>query len=243
MIKRILPFILFISPFSLSAKNLPPVIDLNSYPSVEDGYLDQGHYSQYSQDAFDVGVYAFNYAPELTPLFASLKKNYQIDAVVETGTFYGASTAIFSLLFDEVHTIEVLPSTFAIALENLKGYPNVHCHLGHSAPTLLTVLELLKKKRVLFYLDAHWYDDFPLLQEITSISRTHRDNCIIVIDDFKVPDRDDIDYDKYPSGQCSLEYIENSLRRLFSDYSVHFIIPKNKKSRAKVIILPKRWDS
>jgi hypothetical protein len=42
----------------------------------------------------------------------------------------------------------------------------------------------------LFFLDAHWYDYWPLLDEIELItSKVPR--CVIIIDDFQVPGRND----------------------------------------------------
>jgi predicted O-methyltransferase YrrM len=236
MLSKILIFFLPLFAFS---KNLPFIMDLNKFASIDDGFQEQE--THFSKSAFNLGVYAFNYAPELTPFFASFKQSYHIDTVVETGTYLGASSAIFSLFYNEVHTIEVDPSTFELAKENLNNFKNTHCYLGNSKDLIGVILNQLQDKRVLFYLDAHWHTEFPLLKEIETIAHTHRDNCIIVIDDFKVPNRPDIEYDIYPEGQCSLEYIKNSLDLVFSEYSTHFIIPKNKKSRAKFIAIPKAW--
>jgi hypothetical protein len=216
-------------------------MDLNNFASIEDGFFDQS--TDYKQDAFDLGVYAFNYAPELTPFFALLKSKYSIDSVVETGTFLGGSSRVFSLIFNEVHTIEAIPTTCELALRNLEHCLNVHCHLGRSATILSKLLPSLKNKRVLFYLDAHWFNEFPLIHEIKEIAETHYNNCIIVIDDFKLPDRNDVEFDTYPEGQCTFEFIKESIDLVFSNYSTHFIVPKNKKSRAKFIAIPNAWNS
>lgn len=242
MFKTALGLISVLSSFSLFAKELPPIVDLSYFPTAENGYLGQGRYSFFSELGFDLGVYAFNYAPEITPFLAKLKKEHSIDTVVETGTSYGGSTVVFSLLFDEVHTIEVIPEAFDKAKKNLSRCSNVQPYLGHSTAVLPELCEKLQSKRVLFYLDAHWYEDFPLLEEIKIISKTHRDRCILVIDDFKVPGRSDVDYDQYPRGECSFEYIESALGDLFSHASVHFLIPKNLKSRAKLVVIPQGWN-
>ncbi len=212
------------------------IVDFGSYYPIESGY-----YYLFNMEAWRSGFYAFNYAPELTLFFARLQKGFHINTAVETGTFFGGTTAAFSYLFDEIHTIEIQESTFLESKQRLKEFPNVHCYLGSSEQVLSQLLPSLDDKRVLFYLDAHWQSYWPLLQEIEEISKTHRDNCIIVIDDFKVPGRADIPYDAYGVHECSLEYIQSQLNKAFSSYLVYYLIPKNKISRAKAVIIPKKW--
>jgi len=188
-----------------------------------------------------MGAYAFNYAPELTSFFAMLRKTYQIDEAVETGTFCGGTTVVFSSLFKNVHTIEIEPNNFAASKAALEPYKNVQCHDGNSSDVLKEILPSLKGKRVLFYLDAHWQNYWPLLDELEEISRTHHNQCIIVIDDFKVPGRPEIPYDAYAQHECSYEYISQKLIKVFTDYTIHFLVPKSIYSRAKLVIIPKQW--
>lgn len=213
--------------------NLPEIIDFAKSARIENGY-----YATLDINAWQLGCYAFNYAPELTPVFARLKQKYKIDAVVETGTFNGGTTALFALLFDDVHTIELVYATFQYAQSRLQQFPNVQCHLGSSEKVLKDLLPALKNKFILFYLDAHWESFWPLLDELEEISKTHKDNCIIVIDDFKVPGRSDIPYDYYGSHECSVEYIKSKLDKIYTSYTSHYLIPKSTMSRAKYIAIP-----
>ncbi len=223
----------FFSSFSLCAvsMDLPEVIDF--------GCIEKMQFSEFSGNGIENE--AFNKAPELCSFFMYLKDTYQIDTVFETGTYYGFTTAAFALMFNQVYTVEVVKSIYISAQHNLCSYKNITQYLGSSDLVLKRHLPALKDKRVLFYLDAHWYDKWPLLNEINEISKTHKDNCIIVIDDFKVPGRSDIDYDKYGSNECSCEYIQEALGRVFSDCSYHFIIPENVGSHAKFVAIPKKW--
>jgi len=91
----------------------------------------------------------------------------------------------------------------------------------------------------LFYLDAHWEDYWPLRDEIIEIGKTHYDNCVIVIDDCKVPGRHDIPFDQYKGKECSFEYIQDLLRFVFSGYEIDYLIPANVQNRAKLVIMPK----
>lgn len=212
-----------------SGEDLPRIVDYGQvYPNCDA-----------ITPTWATGQLAFNGAPELGTFLTYLKKTYHIDAAVETGTFKGNTTAYLALLFDDVYTIEIVESTYQETKSKLKTFPNVHCFLGSSETVLPNLLSELKEKRVLFYLDAHWEDHWPLREELNEISKTHYDNCIIVIDDFKVPNRPEIPFDKYNQDECSFDYIQDQLKQVFSEYEIHYLIPKNFQSRAKFVALPK----
>jgi hypothetical protein len=213
------------------------VIDYGKLPTI-----DQGYYTDFKRESWLLGHYGFNYAPEVTPFFAKLKQQYNIGIAVETGTYLGGTTVVLSFLFDAVHTIENCDSFFNDAKVALAQFPNVHCHFGSSELVLHDLLPSLKEKRVLFYLDTHWQANWPLLNELEEISKTHRDNCIIVIDDFKVPRRWDIPYDAYDSQECSYEYVKEQLSKVFTAYTIHYVIPKSVFSRAKFVAIPTAWQ-
>jgi hypothetical protein len=224
---------------SLFSNEFPEIIDFGKYNSIDSGY-----YSAYEQEAFDFGLYAFNYAPDIAPFFAILKNKYHISTVVETGTYYGGTALVFGLIFEKVYTVEISEHNYLKARNNLSSLPNISCLLGRSTLVLQELLPSLKDQRLLFYLDAHWdHENFPLNEELRLIGKTHKNNCIIVIDDFKVEGRTDIDYDIYPTGSCALHYIKDDLDSIFTDYSIHFLIPKSVKCRAKLIAIPKNWAS
>lgn len=185
---------------------------------------------------------AFNHAPELSSFFNYLKTKYHIDTAIETGTFQGNTTALFGRLFDQVHTIEIVEGTYNAAKDALKSYDNIHLHLGSSEKVLKDLLPSVKGKPVLFYLDAHWQDHWPLLEEIQEIGKTHKDNCIIVIDDIKVPGKKKFPYDAYGDHECSHEYVKEKLDEVFTDYTFHYILPKSVHSRAKFVAIPKKWQ-
>lgn len=234
MIKKLFLNYTLLSSFTLFAtfEELPQIIDFSSFRgSVEE--------ADYDPVALSVGYAALNYAPEINGIFSIIKRDYNIDTIVETGTYKGASTQLFSILFNSVHTIEISENFYNSAKNLFKNSPNVQCHLGSSEVVLHDILPSLKEKSVLFYLDAHWNANWPLLKELEEIGITHYDNCIVIIDDFKVPGRNDIPYDYYGGHECSYEYIENQLNKVFSDYTINYIIPKSVKSRAKIVLIPK----
>jgi len=184
----------------------------------------------------------FNYAPELIPYFFYLKNQFQLSAAVETGTWKAETTKCLAFLFDQVHTIELQASFFTDACETLSNDLNTHVHFGNSAEVLQKILPELSSSRTLFYLDAHWFSYWPLLDELNAIATTHKDNCIIVIDDVKVPGRSDIPYDVYHEiDECSYKYVEEALALIYSSYEYFYVIPNSVYSRAKLVIIPSSW--
>jgi hypothetical protein len=230
-------FFLFCSAaLSAQEKEFPTVIDFSTFDLREiPGY-----------ENFDMGAMRnfspFNGAIELAPFFAYLKNTYTIGTAIETGTFTGNTTAFLGYLFNNVYTIEIDKAFFQNSTARLRVYSNIHVIFGNSPEILGQILPSLKRERLIFYLDAHWYSEWPLLRELEEISKTHRDNCIIVIDDFKVPGRRDIPYDSYGAHECSYEYVCQHLSKIFSAYKFYYLVPKSVACRAKFVAIPKEWS-
>jgi predicted O-methyltransferase YrrM len=230
---ELIGFLGFLSCGFSVESNIPYVINFEK--------LQLGRKLEAGMPPWQSGCHAFNRAAEIGSLLVYLKKIYPIDVAVETGTYEGGTTVFFSLLFDEVHTIEISTDQLNKTRKNLAELPfcsNTFCHLGSSDEVLKTLLPELKDKFILFYLDAHWNEHWPLLNELEEISKTHKDRCVIMIDDIKVPERNDIDYDRYGSHECSIEYVFDKISKIFTYFTVHYVIPRNKSSRAKCLILP-----
>lgn len=234
MMKWLFLFLIAFSCFFLSLKpKYSRNIDLANLNEHEQDYL-----ALFEKKIEHSG---FNSAPEIGSVIQSLSNEFGIEHAVETGTFLGATTDFLSSCFNTVHTIEILETNLDQAESFLSDKDNIHFHLGSSQVILQKILPELAGKRTLFYLDAHWNDYWPLLDELTEISKTHRDNCVIVIDDFKVPKRRDIPFDQYGEHQCSYKYIQQKLEEVFSYYDYYYLIPKDVGSRAKFVVFPKNW--
>ena len=232
MFKIPILMLLFFS-FFFSEKPLQETVNFKRIPD---------QFKKYSSPELQELDAAFNHAPELSSFFNYLKAKYHIDTAIETGTYQGSTTALFGRLFDEVHTIEIAEDTYNATKDALKSYANIHCHLGSSEKVLKELLPTVKGKPVLFYLDAHWLDHWPLLEELQEIAKTHKDNCIVVIDDIKVPGKKKFPFDAYGNHECSHEYVKENLGEVFTDYTFHYILPKSVHSRAKFVAIPKKWQ-
>ena len=188
--------------------------------------------------SYQIGVHAFNGAPEMASFLAYLKEDYHIQTAIETGTYLGGTTDCLGHLFEIVNTLEVVGTSFDASVERFTNRPNIHCHFGSSGNRLAEISAPYSHEPVLFYLDAHWHDDWPLLDELDQIYTTHRNNCVIVIDDCKVPSRPDIGYDSYAGNALSLEYVQQHLDKIFDNYAVFYLIPVNLNAKAKLVAMP-----
>lgn len=148
-----------------------------------------------------------------------LARRLPAGAIIETGTYKGASTAAFAgMISGPVHTVEAFPRFFHYSRRALSVYANVHVHLGDSAVTLdsMARTDSIPRSHVLFYLDAHsselpgvseMADELPLARELEIVARGWKDS-IVVIDDFEVADDPGYGFDKYGEQALNLAYIE-----------------------------------
>ncbi|MGB4032095.1 MAG: hypothetical protein WBK94_07575 [Tenuifilaceae bacterium] len=135
-----------------------------------------------------------------------------VRTIVETGTYDGRTTLALADMADTVHTIEIDAVRYAEAREALRACPNVITHHGRSQDVLRAILPTLDKP-CLYWLDAHWRDENPLLAEIELIA-AHDPSPILAIHDMRVPNRPDLKYDTYNGQPYCFEWVEPSLRKL-----------------------------
>lgn len=128
-------------------------------------------------------------------LAAKLSIDHHCSTIIETGTFLGQSTYLFSGLFDNVHSIEADPHLHAASSHWLSTQPishdTAHCHLGNS-PAILTTIAESTNQKCAFFLDAHYstgitsstYGICPLLHELNVIFSCYH-KPVILIDDIR----------------------------------------------------------
>ena len=160
-----------------------------------------------------------------------------IKTIVETGTYLGSTTKWFSQWADKVHTFEVKQDHFNKAKEALKGCNNITMHLGNSAYELSKVIGDLSDK-TFFFLDAHWEDYNPLLDELKVIADSGL-KPIIAIHDFKVPDHPELGFDSYKGQDYDLEWIKPSLKLIYGeDYLIKYNTEATGAKRGIIYIYP-----
>lgn len=230
--------------FSIGS-DVPTVVDFQNFKYFQENLLyDKAHSWTWNlgDAAFELGYTAFNDSPEIGTFVSRLQQDYKIDVAVETGVYLGATTRFLSMLFEQVHAIEAVKPIYDAAKERLGKYPNIHCYLGGSEKILKEILSSLKNKRILFYLDAHGggYDYWPILDELEHISKTHQDNCIVMIDDFYVPGTN-IHGASDGHHELSHEFIRTKLEKVFNGYNFYYLIPKDRSRSAKFVAIPMHW--
>jgi hypothetical protein len=178
------------------------------------------------------GLFSFNGCQEHQKKVDQILSQYKINYVVETGTFYGYTTAFFAERVKKVYTIELTPerwtqhpwggSIFGSAVELLTGYENIDMYEGNSPDVLPSILkEIPSDEPVLFYLDAHGYQYWPLLDELDIVADIIGSRSLIIIDDIKVPGKA-YGYDTYNGVECSLELIDSKLKKIYKNYTYEY---------------------
>jgi hypothetical protein len=125
------------------------------------------------------------------------------DAVIETGTFRGITTEWFANHFaGPLFSCEVDRMYLIQAQHRLGRFGNVNLFHADSREFLRErIAALPARSRVLFYLDAHWKDDLPLVEELRIITGSDL-RWVVMIDDFEVPFDEGYSYDDYGPGKA-----------------------------------------
>lgn len=153
-------------------------------------------------------------------------------SVVETGTYKGDTTEYLAKISpNPIFTCEVIGMYRRESKRRLKPYKQVNLLRGSSAAL---IQKLVAGKQLggipLFFLDAHWYGYWPLKDEMEIISRLPK--AVIMIDDFKVPNRPYFGYDTQNNNGVIIEEDINYLMPMLSG-NCRILFPKYGSSESK----------
>jgi hypothetical protein len=147
----------------------------------------------------------FNGQTARQALFRDIIANTRPHAIVETGTFLGATTEFMSQTGLPIFTIELQPRNYGFVRARFWRRRNIKLLRGDSPAALRRLfdgaLHPLSTRTLFFYLDAHWNDDLPLAEEIDIIFR-RCPSAVAMIDDFQVPFDAGYGYDDYGPGKA-----------------------------------------
>jgi hypothetical protein len=142
-------------------------------------------------------------------IYRQITSAFTFDGILETGTYRGTTTALFSQLGVPVYSVESNPRYFSFATCKFRQQRDkVHLFEGDSVRFLgeLSQKPQIAKSRLFFYLDAHWYDHLPLLEELRIVFQFWSEP-VVMIDDFCVPGTA-YGYDDYGAGAAlTLNYL------------------------------------
>lgn len=121
--------------------------------------------------------------------FLTIKNIFNIDTVIETGTFEGGTTSFLSKKFKRTFSIESNEHNYNVSINNLKNVGSTaKIIFGKSNEVLndLIINESIDDKTI-FFLDAHWWDNYPLRDELNIIAK-NKLKPVIIIHDVLVPE-------------------------------------------------------
>jgi hypothetical protein len=137
-------------------------------------------------------------------LFQDLIALLPAAAIVETGTFLGATTDFMARTGLPVFTVDGNARCYGFARSRFWRRRNVNVHLGDSREVIRSLfggaLCAYKDRTIFFYLDAHWNDDLPLVEEI-DLAFSLCPAAVAMIDDFAVPGDPGYLFDDYGPGK------------------------------------------
>lgn len=159
--------------------------------------------------------HAFNGDVYISHTFINLKKIFNIDTVVETGTYFGDTTCFLSRCFKNVYSIESDQHLYESSLKKLNDL-NLHPTLifGKSENVLKNlIIDNNICNKTIFFLDAHWYE-CPLERELEIIAECGI-KPIIAIHDFLVPNCNTLNYDTYNNQPYTYEWLKPKFDRIY----------------------------
>lgn len=128
-----------------------------------------------------------------------LHSNTNAPSFVETGTYYGHTTALASSIFPAktkcpcVHSIELSETLFIQAKEKFKNNKNICLYQGDTIRILPSILQKIEGQPIIF-LDAHFsmgetaqgQKNTPILDELNIIKQSKFNDAILIIDDIRM---------------------------------------------------------
>lgn len=169
-----------------------------------------------------------------------LIKDFNIDLVIEGGTYLGGTARRFAMMCRKVETIEINLEYYMKAEKTLELCHNVTQFYGSTVDILPQLLDLHKDKNILFFSDAHWEASNPLIQELEIIYNSGL-KPVIAIHDFKVPGHPELGFDTYKDIVYEWDWIAKSIEKI---YGVHGYVKEYNSNaegakRGIVYIMPK----
>jgi len=152
----------------------------------------------------------FNGQPMRRQIFLDILARIAPACIFETGTYRGATTAFMASATEApILSCEAHIDSFHFARRRLQQQTNVSLFHMDSRAFLQTYVPLhhVGDQISFFYLDAHWSEDLPLLDELSLVIE-QAPRSVVMIDDFQVVDDPGYSFDDYgPGKRLCLDYL------------------------------------
>lgn len=168
-----------------------------------------------------------------------IAKEHHIKVAVESGTYLGGTTKRLAELFTHVHSLEIDGTNAIQAIKHTEDCPNVNIYQGNSSTDLLPLLKDIKQQKVFFFLDAHWLNHCPLLDELAQIAESKK-IPFLAVHDFFNPNHTDFGFDTYNGQRLDFDYIKEALDKIYPlGYQYYYNESAQGAKRGIIYILPK----
>jgi predicted O-methyltransferase YrrM len=154
---------------------------------------------------------AFNGDTFIQARVLELQVRFGLKTAIETGTYHGETAGWLANHFDYCYTIENSTVNITTAMAG-KDWPNLAFIKGNS-PQALKALAARISDRAFVYLDAHWHNYWPLLDELKALTAFALPP-VIAIHDFEVPGTR-LKFDRYNGIKLNLDYVRDSMDRIY----------------------------
>ena len=178
--------------------------------------------------------------------FQQLCEQFKIHTIYETGTYMGGTTKQLATMAKQVHSIEINEANCNKAKLNLQAVDNVNLHFGSSETILDNLLSAINpkaptKNNIFCFLDAHWNEYNPLLDELAVIAK-HKLKPVIAIHDFKVPNNSTLGFDTYGKIVYEWSWIASSIDAIYGKdkYVIEYNSEATGAKRGIIYIYPKK---
>lgn len=180
--------------------------------------------------------------------FLKLKETFNIDTAIETGSCIYTTTKWLCDNFNDVWTVEINPQYAEYGQHKVSEITHLNRVVGVNSIDFINDLKnkLTKDKVCIFFLDAHWGENCPLLDELKGIANLNIHHPpIIAIHDFYTNHPEELGYDTYKGEALSHYYIMDAIKMLEIAYgcSYHYYYNTPEKSlgakRGIIYLTPK----
>lgn len=154
--------------------------------------------------------------------FKKIVKDYKIHSIIELGTYLGGTTRKLGEMNKPIYSCEINPEYYKKAREYNKYLHNVTIVNQNSIDFLKTYLPtLIQRTNKLFFIDSHWNDYLPLLDELKIIAE-FKEKPVIAIHDFLVPNKPELGFDQYKEIILQWSYIEKAIIDIYGEKGFNY---------------------
>ena len=149
-----------------------------------------------------------------------LREKFDIKCLVETGAGDGIGARFYAYYFPKVFSCELDVEMMRGARRKVLGKKNIFL-FHQSSPTFLGRFRRFYERgkmadTILFFLDAHWYKNWPVLDELQALQGFG--NCVIIIHDFKIGG---LGYVSYNGQDLDLDFVRRDLMAVNPNFRLY----------------------